>query len=267
MNIMMNDAVERSRGAIWCANSRHKLILFAVCAGLSGMSWAEQSHITTPDQSVLETVQAEGLSFGVYLQSDNREIQIQGADRLLEGEHVMARLGYKVLPFLNTYLDAGWFQAQLGEDKGSGGSSMAIGFSASLAEYVIDESPILGRKQTFAFLVSAKAEQSKSSLRDGGDLTWREYRIIPAVRYLKNMDDSGNWRPYQPTGVAMQGGVIFSRQDGDLDGGSIESKRNAGLGFFLGLDMRMAQGWIMTIDGFFYSANDRTLCAGTCFYF
>jgi hypothetical protein len=267
MNIMMNDTVERSRGAIGCANNWHKLVVFAVCAALSGLSWAEPAHITTPDQSALETVQAEGWSFGVYLQSDKRGMQIQETDSLLEGEHVMARLGYKILPFLNAYLDAGWFQAQLGEDKGSGGASMAVGVSASLAEYVIDDSPVLGRKQTFAFLVSAQAEQSRSSLRDSGDLTWREYQIIPSVRYLKNMDDSGNWRPYQPTGVAMQGGIIFSRQDGDLDGGSIESKRNAGLGLFLGLDMRMAQGWIMTINGFFYSANDHTLSAGTCFYF
>jgi hypothetical protein len=242
-----------------------RLILALLCATLPGLVRAEPLHITAPDEAALTTIQGSDWNFGVYFQSDNREIRFQDADVLMEGQHAMARVGYKVLPFLQIYVDGGWYQGQLDEERGSGGSTLAAGASASLAEYVIKASPVLGRQQTFTLLVSGDMSQSQSSVSDRGDLTWHEYRLMPTVRYLRNLEGPDNWHPYQPTGVALQGGPVFTRLDGDVNGESLEGKQD--IGFFLGLDMRMGGGWNLNFNSAWYGANDRTLRLGAGFYF
>jgi hypothetical protein len=246
-------------------NKYRTLIASVLCAGLPGLAWGASPHITAPDNSALTTVEAEGWNFGVYFESDQRDVQVLGGDKLMESQSVMARVGYKVLPFLQVYVDGGWSQAQLDEDTGSGSASFGAGASASLAEYVIKSSPVLGKKETFAILLSGHVSQSESSLAHDGDLKWREYQLVPAVRYLVNLEGPENWHGYQPTGVALKTGVIFTTLDGDIGGDNLDGKRDAG--FYLGVDMRMAEGWVLALDTALYGANDRTLRAGAGFYF
>jgi hypothetical protein len=243
----------------------------AIAAALSlPTAWAgTEGKITSPSGALLSTTEAQKWNFGVDYLFAQRDIEIVSATRFMESQQLMARFGYEVFPFLNLQVGAGWCQAQLDERKGDSGVALSAAATASLAEYIIDSSPVLGKKQSVAILFTARYLQSQSGFDEGEegdkDFAWHEVQLLPAVRYFINLEGPENWQGYDPTGVAATFGPLVSDLRGEFGTDTLEGERNTGL--LLGFDMRFFQGWVFNFTGMFYDSNDRSLSIGAGYYF
>ena len=254
--------------------SLHYGVLVCCLSLLPLATLGEEGKITTPSRSLIETTQSGGWNFALDYTFRNRDLSIADSERILKEQQLAAYCGYELFDFLNLQAGAGWVRPQLNGVPGKSGFALLGNATASLAEYIIEKSPVLGKQQSLGLLVSGRYIGTQSEIDDttkttviaeDQDFKWHEFQVIPMVRYYLNLEGPENWAPYDPTGYDVQAGVIYDDARGDLGASRFAAQRKGGL--YLGLDMRFTKGWVFTFNGSFYSSSDLTMAIGSAYYF
>lgn len=245
---------------------RHAQVIWTLLAGLvlAGPVAGEPDRVDSPSQPLLSNEQPQGWSAGVYYAKELRELKQAGEVVELDASRVVAELGYEVAPFLQLAVQAGWTKADLDSLDGENGLTWAAIARFNLAEYVIKESPVVGRKEWLGAAVEMHYRSNESNQGDA-DLAWNETRVIPSLYYFRNRSGDALVKDYQATGLGLRGGLVFSGIDGEL--GSVDLEENRNFGFMLGGDVRLHSEWVARIRATIFGSGDSTIEIGTLFLF
>lgn len=170
-----------------------------------------------------------------------------------------AELAVDVLPFMGIFAEAGVVQAKLDNNNidGSYGFTWGLGVDFNLLEFLISESPVIGKKQWLQLRVHAKVESSESNM-PGADFSWYEYKVIPSIIYNNNLKTKVNINSTQPMAVATEIGLIFSKVDGKaepFDAENIDFSETDNIGILLGVAFLGKNDWICRVNGELYGSG------------
>ncbi|MBN1673031.1 MAG: hypothetical protein JXR37_18440 [Kiritimatiellae bacterium] len=227
------------------------LVLCCFLIPLAGR--AQSSLISAPARSAVETGRAAGWTFEARFQSDSRELKAGNTVVDLGMARLVARAGVDILPYLQLAVDAGWNRAELDGEEGEGGLLLGAGLRMNVYEYVIEASPVLGRKQTIKLGAAATYARGESNF-GATDFDWAAVTVAPWIAYTRNVEGPDNWRPYAPSGVAVYGGLVWASIDADYGDVGLDENRNFAL--LLGGDMRMYSDVSFNLEVQFFTEGD-----------
>lgn len=238
---------------------------FALLTALATAAVAEPlPPLTVPSGTVLTLERPQGMSVGIVWIQQARELRSRGAALDLEAWHALAEVGVQPLPWLMIAAGVGATEATIDGDDGEAGLDWRIRAEASLAEYVIARSPVLGRKQFVRFGVRSAFQGSESNTPEY-DMDWRELTFEPTVSYVANLRGPDRWHPYDPTGVSIRSSLLFSRIEGSRDGRSV--RENQDFGFSVGASMQFVGGVTASLDVQSFQEGSYTVAAGLAYAF
>lgn len=242
--------------------------------------------------SVIHLEQTSGWNLGARFQVDRRRLDVDGEELALDVRHAYFRLGARLLPFLHAWGEAGVAGADRQDADGSSGFAWGVGAGASLFDYVIRKSPVVGPQETISIEAEALYRVAESELPprriwvldenaqgedryverladpeqdEDIDLTWKDARIAALFVYRLNRMGDRIWRPYEPTGYAVRGGPVYARTTGDYGTKSVRERNDFGAQF--GFDIRLDSGWMFRTDLTWFNGNDRELSLGVHRFF
>ncbi len=225
---------------------------------------APAQKLEATDQALLRLDRPAGAQVGARLEVGMREFKF--ADDLLKVDltHVLARAGGNPLPFLNCWGEAGWVRAEMDPDEtGEGGLEWALGADAKLVEWVLDASPVIDRKETFALELGASYRSLESNFEDN-DLSWGEVRVGPSINYVRRHTGEVR-RYYEPLAVAARLGLAYVNADGEY--GAEDLSENRDFALTLGFDLLGGSGWVTRFGVAFLGADEREFTLGAFYNF
>ncbi len=280
---------------------KNSLFMAVTAAFINFMPYHEaRADEMGPTSDALVSLEARsGWNMGARLQFDRRRLTTNGGELDLDVMQGFFRAGVRIAPFLHIWGEAGAartdhslfisgepaagdpaVRSRLELDGGTG-FAWGIGAGASVFEYVIRRSPVVGRKESIAVEIDAIYRVAESDFDvetvdasagpDGGsateniDLKWKDARIAALFVYRLNQAGDNLWRPYEPTGYALRSGPVFSRVTGDFGEDSVREKNDFGALF--GFDVRWESGWMGRFDVTWFSGNDREIAVGVHRFF
>lgn len=209
---------------------------------------------TTPLVSV---TQADGWYVGTRFQIDGREFEVGSEVVELDVNHIVAQLGYRIVPSMMAIVEAGSCKTELPDDvDGENGIELAGALSVNVLEHALVSSPVVGKKHVTGLLVDVEYRYCESNL-DDRDMNWRSLVAMPSVYYLVNRRGDAVWEPFEPNGIALRGGLVFQNIEGDY--GTEDLAENRDFGFMIATDIYSESGWVTQIMGRFFGSNDHTL--------
>lgn len=231
------------------------LAIFLVLPGSVVSSSGQELEPTV--SPLIRIEKPSGWSVELRLQRDSREFAMGENDLLdLQIDHLVFRLGARILPFLQGWAEAGTVRAEQTAHKGESGFEWAIGGHIKVLEYVLSNSPVLGTTQGLSLEVNG-SYRSASSEFPGAQLTWSDVRIIPAVAYVHNRLGEYRWHHAEPSGLVMRGGLVFNNIRGDF--GDVDLEENRDFGAMASVDLRWESGWLTRLQGVFFGQEEREL--------
>ena len=224
------------------------------------------AEMRAPQDALIRLNTPPGWSVGVRYQVDRRAFVSEGTPLDFDFTHAVAQMGYSALPYLHCQVEAGSSKAELveGGEEGERGFEWSARATINLLEHVIEDSPVVGKKQVASFAVEGRITSSESNFGDS-DFSWYELAVTPTISYVINRLGDPIWHPYEPTGLAVRGGLTFASVDGDYGAADIEADRDFGV--LIGTDIRSNSGWLFSLEGTFYGSNDHTFGLGLGYYF
>ncbi len=185
-------------------------------------------------------------SLGAGYGRERREIRLGDEARRLEAWRAMALARYQALDWLAFEGGLGAGRGSLDGEDGEAGVVWQVGCRAGLAEWVLDRSPVLGRKR--AVRVEALAwRRGTDSNRGEAEFGWNEWALEPRAVYGVNRQGPERWHPYEPEAVRVFAGAVLSRVDGKL--GSQNIRENRSFGLSTGLELNLSKRWIIGLEG------------------
>ena len=231
------------------------LAIVLVLPGAVGSSSGQELEPTV--SPLIRIGQPSGWSTELRLQRDSREFALGDEDLLdVQIDHLVFRLGARILPFLQGWAEAGTVRAEQTGRKGEAGFEWAIGGHVKVLEYVLAESPVLGTTQGLSLELNGSHRVASSEF-PGARLTWSDTRIIPAVAYTHNRLGEYRWHHAEPSGLVMRGGLVFNRTRGDYGDADLEENRD--FGAMASVDLRWESGWLTRLRGVFFGREEREL--------
>jgi len=198
-----------------------------------------------------------GWSTELRLQRDSREFAVGAEDVMdVQIDHLVFRLGARVLPFLQGWVEAGTVRAEQTARRGEAGFEWAVGGHVKVLEYVLSSSPVLGTTQGLSLEVNGSYRAASSEF-PGAQLKWSDTRIIPAVAYTHNRLGEYRWHHAEPSGLVMRGGLVFNSTSGDFGDEDLEENRD--FGAMASVDLRWESGWLTRLRGVFFGQDEREL--------
>jgi len=239
--------------------------LLAVVLVVVPMSRAEPK-IGSPSRSLVTLDDPAGWTIGVRAQFDTRAFDTGTDDLDIDITHLVARMGYSLTPFASLYAEAGtsYAEQENENEEGERGLEWAALLEVSLVEYVMRESPVVGRQETLSLATTVSYRQSESNF-DDVDFSWNELSVVPTVSYTLNRRVEAIGHAYEPNGARARIGLLFATIDGEYGNEDVEEDRN--FAFVAGADLLSSAGWVLGIDAAFYGSSDRTLSLGLQYNF
>lgn len=240
-----------------------RTVALAVMLGGAAPLRAEPA-LDAPAYPMLVAEPAAGWSIGVHYGSFSREMKADGEVLELDGNRVVAEVGYSVAPFLQLAAQTGWAKAELDGREGENGLAWALIGRANLVEHVLRASPVTGRQEWAGAAVDFQYRYHESN-QDQGDFDWTETLLVPNIYFFHNRRGDALRQEYEPSGLGLRAGLAFSSIDGDYDG--LEITENRDFGFQLGGDVRWTSGWVARLRATLFGSGDRFIEIGTLFHF
>jgi hypothetical protein len=230
----------------------------------------EQTHISVPAGSLMSVDTLNGLTMESSVRFLGREIEWNGTVWGLDGWWWSVGLGYSPAPFLRLGALAGAATADVdlreGDYSREGDYGLLWGLNSSVAllEYVLEESPVFGHLKAIRFLADLEYLHAEPGV-DGDDITVEEIVFAPHVVYAVNLRGAERWHPYEPLGVAVRGGIVWSSVNADIDDHSFDEANSFGL--LLGADMQFNERIALRLTSRIFSEDDYTLSSSLGYYF
>lgn len=251
---------------------RHVAVCFgwiaalAFSAGLPALADSYDIGRTTPVKASLADVAELGdWSFGLSLLDQRREL-LGPNDEIsrLKARSLTANCGYTPTDWLQVRGAVGEVDPDFAGLDGEYGLTWMAGVRAGLLDFVLDESPVVGRKQ-IARLQAELLYRRSSSHVDSDELVCQEFIVSPYVVYEVQSRAATDWHPYRPQGAAIRVGLLYSSLKADLEGTDYEENRN--FGFVLGANIQL--GSDVVVDGSVYAmeSQDRSFELGLGYNF
>ncbi len=238
---------------------RKNIVLVTFCTLFLGCSLFSDI-INQTDTPIFRFTENQPFAFNVKAEVGTRDLVSDNVVSSMDKTRFTAGIDLDILPFLGLSAEAGISQAELdlSNDKGSYGFSWGVGADLNIFEFIISDSPVIGKKQWLQFRANAKIESNESNF-PGVDFSWYEYKIIPSIIYNQNLKTALNAKFSQPMAVALEIGLIFSEIDGKAknidDGTKIDFSEEANIGFLVGVAFLAKNDWIGRINGEFYGGD------------
>lgn len=234
-----------------------RLLLFALAlAAATGPGFAQADpEVSTTPSAMFELMKPEGWFFGLHGALGRREVAPRDGGDVLDFDttRVVALVGMRPLPFWAVALDAGVAEADHGDADGEFGFSWGARTRLNVAEYVIEHSPIVGKKRAVG--VGLDASFSHSTSNHDRDFDWTEIHVAPVVSYLVSYLGAGHWYPYEPTGAILSLGVAYSRIDGRREG-EANLRENRDFGFLARVEMGFVEEWAFQVEARYFGSSD-----------
>jgi len=246
-----------------------KRLLFAVLAFAAvsdrGFAQADPEVSTTPS-AMIELSRPSGWFFGLHGGIGRRQVvDVDGGDALeMDTTRIVALAGFRLLPFLALAAEAGVADADLEGTDGEYGFSWGARGRLNLAEYVIEESPIVGKKRSVG--IGVEAAYSRNASNHDSDFEWTELHVAPVVSYQVSYLGAGHWHPYEPTGAILTFGLAYSRIDAEREGAS-DLEENRDFGFLARVEMGFVELWAFQVEARYFGSSDYSAEVGIGFRF
>lgn len=227
--------------------------------------FSSSANELAPTSDALISIQGDvGWNMGLQLQNGRRE-WVDGAQTLsADTRKLGVRGGVRLAKIMHIWGEVGVMEAEFTEEKGDGGLAWGVGGGLSIIEYVIRQSPVLGKQEVIALEVEASYRRSESGF-DKQDLKWNDTRIAPLFVYRVDQRSAVLWRPYQPTGYVWRMGPLYNRTDGSFGEMDLEEKNE--FGALVGVDVRFHSGWMARLEMQWLDSSDREWTLGVHRYF
>lgn len=198
-------------------------------------------------------------AFCLKAEIGSRDLVHNDASVSMDKIRYTAELAVDVLPFMGIFAEAGVAQAKIYNNNTDGSYGFTWGFGANfnLLEFLISESPVVGKKQWLQLRVHAKVESNESNM-SGADFSWYEYKVIPSIIYNNNLKTKVNIKSSQPMAIATEIGLIFSKIDGKaepFDADKIDFSEADNIGVLLGVAFLGKNDWIYRVNGELYGSS------------
>lgn len=245
--------LEKRNGHTW---SRHLLLnLFCVFIGASCLS-VSANEMGATSQPLVSIEGQRGWNTGVRLQWERRQWLIDELTQNVEARRLTGRLGVRVLPFLHVWGEAGVVEVERWDtNEKKTGFAWGVGGGASVFEYVINRSPVVGVKESVGIDVEALYRVSDVNFGEERELKWKDARIQPMFVYRLNLRGEHTWRQYEPNGYVLRGGPVYARVTGEDAEESLRERNE--FGALLGIDVRWLSGWMTRFEVTWFDGSDR----------
>jgi hypothetical protein len=232
------------------------LTFFTLFSGISLFA----DVINQTDTPIFRFTENQPFAFNVKAEIGKRDLVCDNVVSSMDKTRFTAGIAVDIMPFLGLSAEAGISQAELdlSNDKGSYGFSWGVGADVNIFEFIISDSPVIGKRQWLQFRANAKIESNQSNF-PGIDFSWYEYKIIPSIVYNQNLKTAVNTKSSQPMAVALEIGLIFSEIDGEAknidDDTKIDFSEESNIGVLAGVAFLAKSDWIGRINGEFYGGD------------
>ncbi len=244
--------------------SLHPLIASFFLVSVAAAAAQPEGKLTNPDTPLITLDRPDGWTVGARAQVDRRLFDTDAGALDTDIVHAVGRVGVSILPFLSVGVELGSADAKLPGVDGSGGLEWAVTADANVLEHVIRHSPVNGFKESLRIDVAASYMRAESDFRDG-NLDWSEFTAVPMLTYVLLRRPETLWYRYEPTGMAVHGGLAFSSVDGDFGTQSFHEQQS--LGWMVGLDLLLDSGWVVSTGANVYGSSDREVSFGLAYNF
>ncbi|MDA3800347.1 MAG: hypothetical protein PF692_14880 [Kiritimatiellae bacterium] len=234
-------------------------VFMAICWAILGVNLFGET-INQTDTPLFRVEGDQPFAFCLKAEIGSRDLEHNDVYVSMDKTRYTAELAVDVLPFMGLFAEAGVAQATLdnrNNDDGSYGFTWGLGADFNLLEFLISESPVIGKKQWLQLRVRAKVESNESNM-PGADFSWYEYKVIPSIIYNNNLKTKVNINPTQPMAVATEIGLIFSQIDGKtepFDEEQIDFSEADNIGVLLGVAFLGKNDWICRVNGELYGSG------------
>lgn len=241
----------------------HSLTALMVLSGALLPLHAQRLEPTT--SALIDLSGPSGWSTELRLQRDRRQFLLDGGDVLdIRADHVVFRLGAQVAPFMLLWAETGIDRAEIAGKKGDMGLEWAVGGHLKLLEYILSETPVVGKTEGLSLELDVGYRSCESRFPERR-LRWADLRIIPVVAYRRDRIGEYRWHHAEPSGVVMRGGLVFNRTTGSFDSTDLEEKGD--FGAMAEVSLRWHEGWMTNMRGVFFGREEREISIGVGLHF
>jgi hypothetical protein len=239
--------------------NKKSIVFISFCTAFMAINLFAET-INQTDTPLFRFIGDQPFAFNVKAEIGARDLVHDNLTSSMDKTRFTAGIDVDVMPFLGLSAEAGVSQAELdfNNDKGSYGFTWGLGADINLFEFLISESPVIGKMQWIQLRVNAKMESNESNM-PGVDFSWYEYKVIPSIIYNKNLKMALNAKSSQPMAIALELGLIFSEIDGKAknidDGTKIDFSEEANIGVLVGVAFLAKNDWIGRINGELYGSD------------
>jgi len=237
------------------------IFVLATCAKRDALA---QGKLRVPSEPLIRLSKPTGWTAGIRGQQESRKFRTGG--ELLETDisRVVGRLGYSFSPSVQGILELGWLRAEQKHQKGEGGLDIGLGLNTYLLEYVINESPVVGKKQMVGVEIELLLTHAGSNFAEQ-EFDWTEFTASPCITYAANRKGDLLFHPYQPIGIGARAGLVYAAVDGDY--GSNSARENRDFGFVVGCDFLSLNGWLTQIKATSFGGGEGMVSGGVTYNF
>jgi hypothetical protein len=228
-------------------------IVVGLMLSLALVATAQETRVGPQATPLLSITAADGWYAGTRLEMAAYEFEAGPETLQIDVDRAVAQLGYRVLPWAVGVIEAGACKAEMDDEDGETGVELAGSLSINVLEQVIKTSPVVGRKQVAGLLLDLSYRYCESNFGER-DLNWSTLTAMPSVYYLVNRTGEAIWRPFEPTGITLRGGLIYRNIEGDYGTESLDENRD--FGFLVATDIYGDSGWVTQLTGRFYGSDD-----------
>jgi len=238
---------------------KKNIVFMTFCTLFLGFSLFAET-INQTDIPIFSFTGNQPFAFNVKAELGSRDLVSDNIVSSMDKTRFTAGIDVDIMPFLGLSAEAGVSQAELdiNNDKGSYGFSWGVGADVNIFEFIISESPVIGKKQWLQLRANAKLESNESNF-PGVDFSWYEYKIIPSIVYNQNLKTAVNAKSSQPMAVALELGLIFSEIDGEAknidDDTKIDFSEETNVGVLVGVAFLAKSDWVGRVNGEFYGSD------------
>lgn len=243
-------------------------VLLLVCGVVSTLeshaAAAPRTEISVPVDSLVRVDDLTGITIEGAVRSLGRDVEWKDSAFELDGWYGFAGVAFSPVDMLRLGAFAGAATLDMGSRDGDYGLLWGLNASLNLVDFVLDESPVFGKKKWIRLMADMEYLRAEPSM-DGVDVSLDEFTVAPHVTYAVNFQGADRWHPVTLLGAAIRGGMVFSKIDAEIAEQTYEEVNDFGV--MMGVDLQFNEEIGLKLTSYLFADDDMSIDVRFGYYF